>query len=70
VRVPSSDELAGRWKQQLGAARQTWGRLTDDELLQTHGQMQKLGGLIQERYATTRDEADLQIRKFFSGLGK
>lgn len=64
--VPSSDEFAGRWKQQLGAAKVAWGRLTEDELLQSEGHMQKLAGLIQERYATTRDEAEVQIRKFFA----
>ena len=63
--LPSLDEVKGAWKQQLGAAKVTWGKLTDDELLQTEGHVQKLVGLVQERYAVTRDEADKQIKDFF-----
>lgn len=63
--LPSADQIMGVWKQQVGAARITWGKLTDDELLQTQGHIQKLAGLVQERYAVSRDEAETQIRRFF-----
>lgn len=62
--LPSSDELKGKWKQQAGAAKIAWGKLTEDELLQSEGQEQKLAGLLQERYAMTRDEADKQVKNF------
>ncbi|TJY61176.1 CsbD family protein [Sinimarinibacterium sp. CAU 1509] len=58
-------QTTGAWKQQMGAAKVTWGKLTDDELLQTEGHVQKLVGLVQERYAITRDEAAAQINGFF-----
>jgi uncharacterized protein YjbJ (UPF0337 family) len=67
--MSSVDQLTGRWKQQVGAAKLAWGELTDDELLKTQGRRDKLSGLIQERYATTRDEADSRIKAFFAGLG-
>lgn len=63
--LPSADELKGKWKQQVGAAKIAWGKLTEDELLKSEGRQQKLAGLIQERYAITRDEADKQIKGFF-----
>jgi uncharacterized protein YjbJ (UPF0337 family) len=63
--MPSVDELKGKWKQQMGAAKIAWGKLTDDELLQVEGEAQKLTGLVQERYAVTRDEADKQVSAFF-----
>jgi uncharacterized protein YjbJ (UPF0337 family) len=63
--VPSTTEIKGIWKQQVGSAKITWGKLTDDELLQTEGHIQKLAGLVQERYAITRDEAETQIKSFF-----
>ncbi|MBP6077194.1 MAG: CsbD family protein [Xanthomonadales bacterium] len=63
--MPSSDEIKGKWKQQMGAAKIAWGKLTDDELLQAEGHQQKLTGLVQERYAITRDEAEQQVTKFF-----
>lgn len=63
--MPGTDELKGKWKQQVGAAKIAWGKLTEDELLKSEGHAQKLAGLVQERYAITRDEADKQIKSFF-----
>lgn len=62
--MPSADELKGKWQQQVGAAKIAWGKLTEDELLKSEGHVQKLAGLIQERYAITRDEADKQVKSF------
>ena len=33
--LPSDDEIKGNWKQQVGAAKIAWGKLTEDELLMT-----------------------------------
>ena len=63
--LPSADELKGKWKQQVGAAKIAWGKLTEDELLKLEGQQQKLTGLVQERYAITREEAEKQVNNFF-----
>jgi len=63
--LPSVDEMKGKWKQQIGAAKIAWGKLTEDELLKLEGHEQKLAGLVQERYAVTRDEADKQVKAFF-----
>ncbi|MGA6108942.1 CsbD family protein [Pseudomonas solani] len=60
----SADHLQGMWKQQIGAAKIAWGNLTEDELLRTEGQTQRLAGLLQERYAISRDEADQQVKDF------
>lgn len=62
--LPSADELKGKWKQQIGAAKLAWGKLTEDELLQSEGHEQKLIGLVQERYAITRDAAEKQVKGF------
>jgi uncharacterized protein YjbJ (UPF0337 family) len=63
--LPSVDEMKGVWKQRVGAAKIAWGKLTEDELLRLEGHEQKLAGLVQERYAITRDEADKQVKSFF-----
>jgi uncharacterized protein YjbJ (UPF0337 family) len=64
MNIPSVDELKGKWQQQVGAAKIAWGKLTEDELLKSEGHDQKLAGLIQERYAITRDEAEKQVKEF------
>ena len=63
--LPSTDQLKGIWKQQVGGAKLAWGKLTEDEILKSEGRAEKLSGLVQERYAITRDEADKQVKKFF-----
>ena len=65
MNLPSVDEMKGTWKQQIGAAKIAWGKLTEDELLKLEGHEQRLAGLVQERYAITRDEADKQVKAFF-----
>lgn len=63
--LPSMDEIKGDWKQKVGAAKIAWGKLTEDEILQSEGQAQRLAGIVQERYAITRDEAEKQVKSFF-----
>jgi uncharacterized protein YjbJ (UPF0337 family) len=63
--IPSADAMKGRWQQKLGEAKLAWGRLTHDELLQLEGHAEKLTGLVQERYALTRDAAAKQVKTFY-----
>lgn len=64
MKVLSMDEVKGKWKQQIGSAKIAWGKLTDDEILETEGHAQKLTGLVQERYAITREAAEKQVTDF------
>jgi uncharacterized protein YjbJ (UPF0337 family) len=57
-------QIKAQWKQKVGDAKVAWGKLTEDELLQIEGQQDKLTGLIQERYAITKDEAHSQVKDF------
>lgn len=66
--LPSADELKGKWKQQVAAAKIAWGKLTEDELLESQGHTEKLAGLVQERYAVTRDAAEQQVKSFLAKL--
>ena len=62
--ITNTDTIHGKWKQQVGSAKIAWGKLTDDELLETEGHEEKLAGLIQQRYAITREAADKQVKEF------
>ena len=54
------DQVEGKWKQIKGAAKEKWGKLTNDDLDQIAGKKDKLVGLLQERYGIARDEAEKQ----------
>ena len=54
------DRVEGKWKQFKGAAREQWGKLTDDDWSQIAGKKDQLVGRIQERYGISKDEANRQ----------
>ena len=62
------DIVQGKWKQITGAAKENWGKLTDDDLDQAAGQRDKLIGKIQEKYGIARDEAEKQVDAWSSKL--
>jgi uncharacterized protein YjbJ (UPF0337 family) len=47
--------MKGKWNQLKGEIRRKWGKVTDDDLLETEGNMDKLIGKIQERSGEQRD---------------
>jgi uncharacterized protein YjbJ (UPF0337 family) len=54
------DQIEGKWKQFTGAAREHWGKLTDDDWQKITGKKDHLVGLIQERYGVAKAEAERQ----------
>jgi uncharacterized protein YjbJ (UPF0337 family) len=61
----NQDILAGKWKQMRGQVQQWWGKLTDDDLDRVNGAMDKLVGVLQERYGWERDHAEGELKKRF-----
>jgi uncharacterized protein YjbJ (UPF0337 family) len=53
----NTDQLSGKWKQMKGAAKQQWGKLTDDDLEVIAGKREALVGKLQERYGMAKEEA-------------
>ena len=54
--------LKGKWHQVRGEIRKRWGKLTDDDMTQIEGQLEKMIGKLQERYGVKREEAEKQIK--------
>lgn len=55
------DIWGGRWNQIKGKIKQQWGKLTDDEISQSQGNLDMLVGKIQEKYGGTREEIRQQL---------
>ena len=64
VQVPPVMAGKGKWPQQVKAAKNQWGKLSEAEILKSDGDAQQLSGLVQQRYAITRDVADKQVKSF------
>ena len=54
----NKDEASGNWKQFKGKMKEKWGKLTDDDMQVIEGKRDQLVGKIQERYGSTKDEAE------------
>ena len=62
------NRVEGNWKQFKGAAKEKWGKLTDDDLTVIDGKQDQLVGRIQERYGVAKDEAEKQVKTWAGGL--
>ena len=58
------DQIEGNWKQFKGAAREQWGKLTNDDLDVIGGRRDKLIGEIQERYGVAREQAEKEVEEY------
>ena len=60
----NADVLKGKWLQLKGTIKEKWGQLTDDDLDRVSGNVDRLIGLVQERYGYQKDEAQRQVDAF------
>lgn len=62
------DQLKGNWTQLKGKVRETWGKLTDDDLEVIAGKKDMLIGRLQERYGNAKDDAERQVDDFLKKI--
>lgn len=62
----NQDSIQGKWREIKGEIRKAWGRLTDDELEKTKGDMTAVGGLIQQRYGKEKDEVETSLGDIYN----
>ncbi len=60
----NKDQIEGKWKQLQGTVKEKWGKLTDDDLTVIGGKKDVLVGKIQERYGSTKEEAQKEADEF------
>ena len=53
--------LKGKWRQLSGSAKARWGALTDNELQEVSGDVDRFVGLLQEKLGVSQSEARRQI---------
>ncbi len=59
----NNNVFQGKWKQMRGQAKVWWGKFTDDDLEKVDGNLDKLTGLLQEKYGYTQQQAEDEIEK-------
>ncbi|HEX5314123.1 MAG TPA: CsbD family protein [Gammaproteobacteria bacterium] len=60
----NQDQFQGQWKQMKGNIRESFGKLTDDDVEQIAGKRDQLVGKLQERYGDSREEAERRVHDY------
>ena len=59
----NQDQAKGKWDQIKGRAKKAWGKLTDDDFMKAEGSIDKLYGLIQEKFGDTKEVIKAKLDK-------
>jgi len=51
----NKDQASGQWDQVKGRAKKAWGELTNDDFMKANGSVDKLHGIIQEKFGDSRE---------------
>ncbi len=62
------NRVEGNWKQFKGAAKEKWGKLTDDDLDVIEGRREQLEGKLQQRYGFAKDQIRKDVDDWFGTL--
>lgn len=60
----NSDQLQGKWHQVKGAVKAQWAKLTNDDLDEIDGNLERLVGIVRERYGYARERAAREVEDF------
>lgn len=64
----NADMIEGNWTQLKGKVRETWGKLTDDDVELIAGKRDQLLGKIQQRYGRSKEDIVNEIARFESTM--
>ncbi|MBX3725081.1 MAG: CsbD family protein [Xanthomonadales bacterium] len=62
--MTAPDRIAGQWQDLRGRLRDTWGRLTEDDLAVENGNRDYVVAKVQACYGYSREEAESLVRDF------
>lgn len=69
----NQDQAKGKFTQIKGKLKETWGRLTDDDIALYEGKRDQFLGRLQEKYGFVKDEAEVQLKELedsYSYMGR
>ena len=66
----TKDILQGKWHELKGQARQTFAKLTDDDIERMSGKMEELSGVLQQKYGYNKAKAETEINNWLKEADK
>lgn len=65
----NQNQISGKWKELKGEIRNQWGKLTDDEIESTKGNLTAISGLIEQRYGDAKESSSTKLKSLFERFG-
>jgi uncharacterized protein YjbJ (UPF0337 family) len=65
----NEDQVKGKLDQLKGELKRRWGQLTDDDIIEARGDMQKLMGRIREKSGDRREEIESWFKSHQLDIG-
>ncbi|MBY0407541.1 MAG: CsbD family protein [Rickettsiales bacterium] len=65
----NKDTMEGKFEQFKGKIKETWGRLTDDEIALFNGKKDQFFGKVQEKYGVAKEEAQKRMDELKKSCG-
>lgn len=58
--------IKGKWLEMKGDIQKSWGKLTDDDLEKTKGDLKAISGLIQQKYGEAEEKSSTKLSEIFT----
>ncbi|MFZ4761779.1 MAG: CsbD family protein [Alphaproteobacteria bacterium] len=63
------EQAQGKTEQLVGKMKETWGKLTDNDIQLYHGQREQFLGKLKEYYGLAKEEAEKKIQALETACG-
>ena len=64
----NQEQIRGNWKEIMGGIRNIWGNISEEELEKTHGNIQAVSGIVQDRYGESNDSIQEKLDKLLDSF--
>ena len=62
----NENTVKGKWLEIRGEVQKAWGKLTNDELDKSNGDLKVISGLIQQKYGASQSEYSKKLADIFN----
>ncbi len=63
--IMNENIIKGKWLEMKGDLQKAWGKLTDDDLEKSKGDMKTISGLIQQKYGEAQEKSQVKLSEIF-----
>jgi uncharacterized protein YjbJ (UPF0337 family) len=64
----NENQIKGKWKEVKGGIRALWGKITDDELETTKGDLESVKGLVREKHGESQSDINGKIERLLASF--